>query len=199
MLMPMLARILPRTLSAAAVLVAVAAPAGAKIVYRWKTDDGVYAFTDDAKRVPEKYRSQAKTSPLRSLPGYKNYTPAQRSGTASYAKRMESSAIAMSRLNARLSGQGVAPGGSYYGGPSGEEAVLRVGTSGNSNVEIQSSLADDSASPIMVEQKRFYVPGLNSTRTNTIVRQGNKILAVTKPIANEGDISDFPSESTLPE
>ena len=48
----LLSRALPRTLIAAALMLAVAGPAAAKVVYRWKTDDGVYAFTDDAKRIP---------------------------------------------------------------------------------------------------------------------------------------------------
>jgi Tfp pilus assembly protein PilE len=198
MLTPALARILPRTLIAAAVLFAVAAPAGAKVVYRWKTDDGVYAFTDDAKRIPEKYRTQAKASPLRPLHTYKQYTPAQRSGTQAYLRGVEKSAREMSKLNARLSGQGAAmPTGTVYGEPS-DEAVLRVGTAGQSNVEVQTS-GLGSGEPIVIEQKRYYVPGMNSTRTDTVVRQGGRILAITKPLAHQDDISDIESESVLDE
>ena len=197
--MPMLplARALPRTILAVAVL-AVAAPASAKVVYRWKTDDGVYAFTDDAKRIPEKYRPQAKASSLRPLHTYERYTPAQRSGTDAYAKRMAKSAEEMSRVNARVSGRGALPAAGGSSRWPSDEAVLRVGTAGQSEVDVQTG-GLGSGEPIVIEQKRFYVPGLDSTRTDTIVRQGGRILAVTKPLAHQDDISDIESESNLPE
>lgn len=195
MLKPMLARLLPCSV-AAGLLLALAGVAEAKVVYRWKTDDGVYAFTDDPKRIPAKYRAEAKASPMRSLRGYKNYTPAQRSGTRAHLKEMQESAREMARLNARLSGGAPpAPSGAYGVPP--EEAVIRVGTAGQSQVEIQS--ADLSDEPFIIEQKRFYVPGLNSTRRDTIVRQGDKIIAVTKPLPHQDDISTIPSESVLPD
>jgi len=196
MLTLMLARTLPRTLLAAAVLFAVATPASAKVVYRWKTDDGGYAFTDDAKRIPEKYRTQAKASPLRPLQTYKRYTPAQISGTQAYLSGVEKSAQEMSKLNARLSGRRTAvPMGPVSGEPS-DVAVLRVGTAGQSNVEIQTS-GLGSGEPIVVEQERYYVPGLNSTRTNTVVRQGGRILAISKPVASQVNISNIEDESVL--
>ena len=196
MLKLVLARTLPRTLLAAAVLFAVAAPASAKVVYRWKTDDGGYAFTDDAKRIPEKYRTQAKASPLRPLQTYKRYTPAQNSGTQAYLRGVEKSAQEMSKLNARLSGQRAAvPMGPVYGEPS-DVAVLRVGTAGQSDVEIQTS-GLGSGEPIVVEQKRYYVPGLNTTRTNTLVRQGGRILAISKPLAGQDNISNIEDETVL--
>ena len=198
MTMLTLSRFIPRTLIAAAVLFAVATPAGATVVYRWKTDDGVYAFTDDAKRIPEKYRNQAKASPMRSLRGYKNYTPAQRSGTTAYRQQMEKSARDLGRLNARIYGEGAAPMGTSSRSAGNDGAALWVGQAGQSTVALQEGLDSDSDEPIVIEQKRFYIPGLNSTRTNTIVRQGNRILAVTKPLAHQDDISDIQSESTLP-
>ncbi len=198
MLMPLLARMLPRTLIAAAVLCAVAAPAGAKVVYRWKTDDGVYAFTDDAKRIPERYRAQAKAAPLRPLHAYKSYTPAQRSGTQAHARRMEKSAEEMSKLNARVSGAGTLAPGTIYGSSWGSDAAIVVGSGGQSAVAIGSGAAD-SGEPIVIEKRRFYVPGTQSTRTDTIMRQGGRIITVVKPIAHESDIAEIPSEAELPE
>jgi hypothetical protein len=196
---PMLSRFIPRTLIAAAVLFAVAAPAGATVAYRWKTDDGTYAFTDDARRIPEKYRDQARASTMRPLRAYKNFTPAQRSGTQAYRKQLEQSARDLRKLNARLYGEGGTPTTTVYGPPSNDGAALWVGQAGQSTVALQEGLDTASDEPIVIEQKRFYLPGLmNSTRTNTIVRQGDRILAVTKPFAHQSDISDIPSESTLP-
>lgn len=194
-----LARALGRMLIATAVLAAVAPAANAKVVYRWKTDDGVQAFTDDAKRIPARYRSQAKASTLRPLHTYRHYTPAQRSGTEAYAKRMQRAADALTKLNARVSPGGVAAPAAGAGSawPS-DEAVLRVGTAGQSQVEVQTG-GLGSGEPIVIEEKRFYVPGLNSTRQDTIVRQGDRILAITKPLPHQDDISEIESESVLPE
>lgn len=193
MLKPMLPRLLTCSV-AAGLLLALAGAADAKVVYRWKTDDGVYAFTDDPKRIPERYRSDAKASPMRSLRSYRNFTPAQRSGTQAHLNQMRQSARDMAKLNERISrgGQGAPVG--VYGVPP-EEAVLRVGTAGQTQVEIQS--ADLSDEPFVIEDKRYYIPGLDSTRTNTVVRQGDKIIAITKPLPHQDDISTIPSESVL--
>ena len=195
MLKPMLSRLLTCSV-AAGLLLALAGVAEAKVVYRWNTDDGVYAFTDDPKRIPEKYRSEAKASPMRSLKGCRNYTPAQRSGTQAHLRQMQKAAKDLSQLNARLYGEGQGAPVAVYGTPP-EEAVLRVGTAGQTQVEIQS--ADLSDEPFVIEQKRYYVPGLDSTRRDTIVRQGDKIIAITKPLPHQDDVSTIPSESVLPD
>lgn len=200
MLTLVLARLLPRTLIAVAVLVAVAAPAGAKVVYRWKTDDGVHAFTDDPKRIPEKYRSQAKASQMRSLHGYKRYTPAQVSGTKAHAKRMEESAAEMARLNARLSGRSALPPGVVRGALPSDAAELLIAPNGATGLRINAGGIDGySGEPLVIEEKRAYVRGLNSTRTRTIVRQGDRILAVTEPLPHENDLGEIPTESNLPD
>jgi len=195
-----LSRILPRTLIAAAVMFSVANQAGAAVVYRWKTDDGVYAFTDDAKRIPEKYRAEAKATPMRPLQGYKNYTPAQRAGTQAHVKAMQESARTFSKLNQRLYGQAGVPLGPAYRAPSSGNAELLIGPGGRTSLQIEAGSVDDySEAPITVQQQTFYVPGTNATRTNTIVRQGDRIIAVTKPRATQEDISTIPSESVLPQ
>jgi hypothetical protein len=191
----LLSRGVPRTLIAAALMLAVAGPAAAKVVYRWKTDDGVYAFTDDAKRIPEKYRSAAKASPLRPLQSYKHYTPAQRSGTTAHVRQMQKTAQDLRAINQRVYGQPNVTVEQVYGAPS-NEAVLRTGTTGQSTIEIQSG--DESGEPIVSTQRRYYVPGLNSTRTDTVVTQGDRIIAVVKPLPNQDNISTIGSESELP-
>ena len=65
---------------------ALAVPAGAETVYRWTAADGSLAFTDDAKRVPAQYRSQAKRSQTGDLADYDRYTPAQGSAESYEAK-----------------------------------------------------------------------------------------------------------------
>ena len=185
--------------SAVAVVVLLSAGlAEAKTVWRWQTEEGVYAFTDDPKRIPARYRSQARASTLRPLATYSQYTPAQRSGQKSWTKNMQQAARNLAELNARVDGRG--PGVVYGVADPGTDAVIRSSTSGQTFVEAQTGLATaDSGEPLVIEEKRFYVPGLNVTRRDTIVRQGDRILAITKPLPNQDDISQIPSESVLPD
>jgi len=90
--------------------------------------------------------------------------------------------------------------GPIYTAPSPGNAALWIGPGGRTDLQIEAGSVDGySAAPITVQQQTFYVPGTNSTRTNTIVRQGDRIIAVTKPRATQEDISTIPSESVLPQ
>ncbi len=103
-----------------------------------------YAFTDNPKQIPAKYRSQAKATQMRSLRGYKNYTPAQTSGTRAHVKRNLETARELQKLNARIYGE-EAGAPMVYVAPSGEQVVYRVGSQGFSNLEVQSGDLLDSA------------------------------------------------------
>lgn len=48
--------------------------ADARQVYRWETDDGVIAFGDDVKRIPDRYRSKAKLINTKTLPSTKRFS-----------------------------------------------------------------------------------------------------------------------------
>jgi len=190
-------RILGSAMVAAMVLSA--GMAEAKSVYRWKTDEGTYAFTDDPKQIPAKYRDRARRSTLRPLQTYRNYTPAQDAATGAHVKQMREAARYFSELNARLDRR--QPVGVVVRGvPTPEsDAVVRSSTSGRTFVEAQTGLDGDDAAPLVIEEKRFYVPGENVTRRDTIVRRGDRILAITKPLPNQQNISDIRSESVLPD
>ena len=49
-----------RAVVAVIVGLGVAGSASAGTVYSWQTEDGTSAYTDDRKRIPARYRSQAK-------------------------------------------------------------------------------------------------------------------------------------------
>ena len=44
-------------------------------LYRWESADGTVSFTDDAKRVPERYRESATPIDTSVLSDYGRYTP----------------------------------------------------------------------------------------------------------------------------
>ena len=49
----------------------------------------------------------------------------------------------------------------------------------------------------MIEKRRYRAEGSAVTRTNTIIRQGDRVLTIIKPQPNEFDVNDFADESEL--
>jgi hypothetical protein len=65
-----------------------AGPAIAGNVYSWVTEDGTYAFTDDAKRIPAKHRSEARERTMGKLTRYERYTEVSSETDKPYADRI---------------------------------------------------------------------------------------------------------------
>ena len=63
-----------RTAAIAAVTLIFALPALAGEIYSWRTEDGAYAFTDDAKAIPPRYRDQVETRKSEGLRDYPRLT-----------------------------------------------------------------------------------------------------------------------------
>lgn len=61
-----------------------AADADARVVYRWETDDGVIAFGDDVKRIPERYRSGAKRIDTKKLPSTQRFSKVGKTAEAGH-------------------------------------------------------------------------------------------------------------------
>ena len=73
----------------AAICLGLATPVVAGTVYSWRSDDGILSFTDEAKRIPARYRKAAKKRSLKKLGSYDRYTPAGQTAEGSYAERLE--------------------------------------------------------------------------------------------------------------
>src|SRR5262245_38724730 len=77
----------------AVLMLAAAMPAAAEM-WSWRTEDGGYAYTDDAKQIPARYRAQAKRVSQRSLGSYERLTVQDGDASARYAdgvaRRLES-------------------------------------------------------------------------------------------------------------
>lgn len=65
-----------------------AGPAFAGNVYSWVTEDGTYAFTDDAKRIPAKHRTEAQKRTMGKLTRYERYTEVSSETDKPYAERI---------------------------------------------------------------------------------------------------------------
>jgi len=153
-----------------------AVPATAGSFYKYETDDGAIAFTDDAKRIPEAYREQAETLDSRKLSEFERFTPMAPSAPAPYAERMGQRLGHLRDLNARV----VSPdavGAPQPAGPGG--IAVRSGRDGQ-NVEAYLS-PGLTGPPVIVETVRSRPDGSPVTRHITIVRQGEQILSVIAP------------------
>jgi len=189
-------RRIPGTLLAAGFVLSLAGsvkPVLAAELYRWTTDDGTIAFTDDAKRIPERYRKVAKKFSTGSLRNYARYTP-DRSSTKDSELALAERLDRLRATNAAAEGlpTASAPQPTQPGRP--KDPFVRVGPQGQPALEVPSNR--EGSGPLIVEQRRYRMDGGFVTRTDTVVRQGDDIIAVVKPIphgldsVNTSDIQD---------
>ncbi len=169
-----------RCASLAAVALAtglMATAASAQNVYSWRTVDGVYAFTNDPRYIPLRHRGAVVVQPLRSLDTYERFTPVVEGAGARHAERL---AERLSHLRALNGAPAAAPSGPAM--PS--RVVVRIDRD-DVHPEIEVSGADEAA-PVVVETVRLRDRDSRSTRHDTIVRQGDRILSIVKPAAHAG-------------
>jgi hypothetical protein len=157
-----------------------AAPALAGSFYSWTTEDGVRAYTDDAKRVPARYRARAELRETGSLEGFERYTPIQGSAVAADGAPAARAARPVESLPSvsappPAGGQGILL-------DTGDVSISLVGVEGGE--------------PVVVEQIRTRVADSEATRTVQVVRQGDRVLAIIKPTPNQTNL-DAPDESEL--
>ena len=180
--------------TAAALALAVAPlQAGAEQLFRWTAEDGSVAYTDDAKRIPERYRSSAETIQTSGITGYARYSPARGEAQVAYTEQLAARVERLRELNRRLEieaapvytrGASVAPEG-------GAEAYVRVGD----DLTVRVPASDADAAPVVVQDVRVRRPDSIFTSTDTVVSQDGKVLLVVR-----GDRhSQNPSSDTLDE
>jgi hypothetical protein len=180
-----------RTLSlagVAALLLAVAVPStAAGPIYSWRTEDGGYAFTDDPKAIPARYRDQAKVRSSARLADYPRYTPSDDKAVERYAERLGQRLAHLRALNAQpvpvRRSQTLAASGS------GPAASLTLDSANEyaPSVEISEATGEE---PIVVDTLFTRPEGKMVTRHSQVVRQGDKILSVMRPRLREWSVVD---------
>ena len=208
------------TLLLASVLVFGAANAPAEQLYRWESPDGTVSFTDDARRVPERYRNSATQIDTNSLAGYGRYTPTDAAATEAYAKRLNERLEGLRAANEadesavrdRAERERLAPAPAPSRIANQTRRVERrravVQPDGSIRYRYSSNEVPDFTStpslpvdpndptPVVTEQRRVRVPGQPITQTVTVTRQGDRVLSVVAPDSNYhtldfGDLSDY--------
>ena len=168
-----------RMLGAAAVaawgLGAIAIPAAAGTIYAWRTESGTSAYTDSIKNVPARYRDQVTTRPSRSIANYERLTPVDATATARYQQQLVARLGALRARNAaRMAPLQRAPESAV----ASNAIMLPTGGEGSPSIRLTASGGEE---PIVVETLLTRPAEKMTTRHSTVVRQGDKILAVTKP------------------
>jgi len=173
---------------------ALAGPSAAESYYSYRTDEGAYAFTDDAKAIPEAYRGQAQRKALSSLRGYERLTPSDSRATSDYAKRLDERLATLREMNQQAKAEQAAQS------PRASAPTIALQTGGSDGPLLQITPADGDASdtPIIVETLSAHAGDGIVTRDNTVVRQGDKTLAIVRSRAREWNLSeDIHIESDL--
>ncbi|MCG8588152.1 MAG: hypothetical protein MJE66_02595 [Proteobacteria bacterium] len=162
-----------RGVLAAGLALAVGAMTGsafaAGTLYHWKTEDGTWAFADDLKRVPERYREQVETRALESVKDYPRYTATDPKAQATYreglARRVEAT-----RQVAESPAVTPPAGGGNDGG-------LRLGADGQLGLDFSHGFEHE---PIVIEKVRVRPKGKITTRHDQVIRQGDRVLLILK-------------------
>jgi hypothetical protein len=171
---------------------ALAAPAAAGTLYRYTTEDGSLAFTDDLKRVPERYRQTAQTMETGKLTRYARYSPADPAARARHDAMLAERLVWLREFNAAAEAAaearrvGMVP-----------EAVVRLNR--DTSVRVPAMVTDlYDEGPLVIEEVRVKRPGRTITTHNTVVRQGDRNLIVVRPAqATQGAPNEFVDERDL--
>ncbi|MEM7412851.1 MAG: DUF4124 domain-containing protein [Myxococcota bacterium] len=145
-------------------------------VYGWRTDDGVFAYTDDKDQIPSRYVDRAVRVNQKRLADYPRLTKEDTATTRSVSDRLAKRLEHLRRLNATetVAARGYAPSA----GAGGRTTVsVATGSAQAPNLDIET---DASSEPIVVEPILTKAPGKIRTRRSTVIRQGDKTLAIVK-------------------
>lgn len=179
----------PRTAAIIATLTLIfAAPALAGEIYSWRTEDGGYAFTDDEKAIPPRYRDRVETRKIEGLGDYHRLTAPEAGSNDAYSRRLADRLDHLRSLNRNLDA-------AYAPRPveTGVES-LAVQT-GRFNLGVP--LEGEGDGPLVIEKVRFRHQGEMATRHNLVVRKGDEVLAVIKGNPLVSEINQAPEISEM--
>ena len=154
-----------------------APPISAGSLYAWRSEDGVYSFTDDQNAIPERYRDAADVSESTGLVDYPRLTVQVASRSAEQGKRRQERLQALRDDSKRaLEGRAQPDLASQRGG-----AVVSLGSAGPGQPRIELPAADPvTHEPLIIEALITKRPGDSHTRRSTVIRQGDRTLVIMK-------------------
>lgn len=177
-----------RTASIAAVTLIFSLPALAGEIYSWRTEDGGYAFTDDAKAIPPRYRDQVETRGAEGLGDYPRLTAPDAGATDTYARRLADRLDYLRSLNRDLDF-------AYTPRPATTGVDSLAVQTGQFNIGVP--LDGEGDGPLVIEKVRFRHKNEMATRHNMVVRKGDEVVAVIKGNPLVGEINQAPEISEM--
>ncbi len=183
----------------AILVVGLAGPAFAGDVWSWRTEDGVFAFTDDSKRIPAKHRAEAQRRALGKLTQYERFTEVSNELDKPYAERIRERRSALRAISAS------APLGAVVGVTATPfpETVFGVPVTGGVDrsgislvVPSTGSWTSPDSEPTTIESIRVEPRESMASRHWTVVKKGDRIVTVIKGELNQQPLK-APSESSF--
>jgi hypothetical protein len=151
-----------------------AAPLAADII-AYRTDDGVFAYTDDREKVPARYAANAVTVRDSALRTYPRLTIEDTTVTRAVTARLEKRLDYLRQLNAASAAER-----EVAEKAAAKNTVISIPTGADATAPSIQVSAGDNDAPIVVEPIHTKQDNRSLTRRSTVVRQGDKILAITK-------------------
>jgi len=181
-----------RAAVAAGLALGVAAPALADGLWRFRAANGVWAYVDDEKKIPEAYKAAAEQLGDLNLADYAKYTPADGEATKAYSEALAKRIEVLRAINEEgARGRRVrvfTPSGDLVG--PGADTVVRTSSRFGTTIETQVGAGYGDA-PLVTEQVRLRVPDRMVTRTNTITRRGDQVIAIQRPLPAQNPLPDL--------
>jgi hypothetical protein len=144
-------------------------PADAGEIYSWKTENGEAAFADDPKKVPARYRDQVSLRDAKGLDDYERFTAGVGAPEASYPDQLAARLDHLRAMNMETRAAQPNQGGNGSGIVSVRVADM--------DIQLAGGPADV---PVIIEEVRVIRDGQIATHHDTVVRQGNRTLAIVR-------------------
>lgn len=169
-------------LAGAAALVSslLGAPIAADII-AYRTEDGVFAYTDDRAKVPARYTAEAVTVRDPKLESYPRLTIEDTASAREVSARLERRLGYLRQANAATVAER-----EVAASASAQQGAVVSGSAASPTLEVS---ADPAKGPIVVEPLRTQQDGRPATRTSTVVKQGDKVLAIVKSRSHHIDVN----------
>jgi hypothetical protein len=169
--------------------------AAAEEIYTWRTLDGGYAFTDDEKAIPPRYRDRVEVRQLEGLESYPRFTPKDDEATHRYEERLAARLEYLRALNGQAKApDSKAPADSAAPASAREQITLRTGRRDAPGIDITTS---SDGEPVVVESILVRPKGKSVSQNVQVTRRGNKPIAIVKPRSREWNVSDTVDEEEL--
>jgi hypothetical protein len=145
-----------------------ATPAVAGEIFSWQTENGEVAFTDNPKKIPARYRSQAQKRTSERIEDYAQFSSGQPEETNRYAEKLAERVDYLRWFNSDREAQAEQP-----------NTVAGVASINVRGIDLRLP-ASESDGPIIVQDVRVMGDGQIATRHDAVVRQGGRTLAIMR-------------------